>query len=503
MGEAKRREMIETLAGARCKPISRARFNLLTMGTRQLPQADLSEELSWWSIDGDTLLGMVGRDVIDDKYLWMVMARDRIGRFRCADLRVDYRSKSVAERQLRAEMAKIVDDGEVAEFGIQGDETNSPLDPFAVPPSTDPETLHPYFRQLATNRANAPARKVITELVLWLAPAEPQFVREFQGAGFDQRLWEMYLWAALREFRLDVTQLEAPDFLCRGLGGAFTIEATTVAPSERGPLSEHPEPQTPEELEVFLHDYMAIKFGSALTSKLRKRNKAGQPYWDRDESRDLPFLIALADFHDPATKDAPGSMVYTQSALWEYLYGLRISHHHNDQGGLIIDYEPVSEHTFGEKKIPSNFFASEEAENVAAVMFSNAGTLAKFDRMGVAAGFGAHGCTYIRRGFLPDPDPDAAEGRPFAVEVGADDYEEWWSQEVQVFHNPHARNPLPEEALLGATHHWLIDGKVMSSRPMDAVLSSTTMILQTVDTLEDEGSNKVSGEDQTPSPPSS
>jgi len=497
MGEAKRRKIIEMAAGERCMAISRARFNLLTMGTRQLPQADLCEELSWWSIDGDTLLGMVGRDKIDDDYLWMVMARDRIGRFRCASLKVNYRRNAIAERQLRAEMAKIVDDGEVAEFGTQGDETNSPLDPFAVPTSTNDAKLHPYFQQLATNHSNAPARKVITELALWLAPAEPQFVREFQGAGFDQRLWEMYLWAALREFRLDVTQLEAPDFLCRAPSGAFTIEATTVAPSEAGPLSKHPEPQTPEELEVFLHDYMAIKFGSALTSKLRKRNKAGQSYWDRDESRNRPFVIALADFHDPATKEVPGSMVYTQSALWEYLYGLRISHHHDGKGSLVIDYDLVSEHTYGEKTIPSNFFALQEAENVAAVVFSNAGTIAKFDRMGVAAGFGAQGCTYIRRGFLPDPDPDAAIGRPFAVEVSAEGYEEWWTQEVQVFHNPNARHPLPEEVLLGATHHWLVDGKVLSSRPLDAVLSSTTMILQTVDTFENERSNEPFDEKRT------
>ena len=39
----------------------------------------------------------------------------------------------------------------------------------------------------------------------------------------------------------------APDFLCRGPGNEFTVEATTVAPSKDGPLAEHPARETPEE----------------------------------------------------------------------------------------------------------------------------------------------------------------------------------------------------------------------------------------------------------------
>jgi hypothetical protein len=64
-------------------------------------------------------------------------------------------------------------------------------------------------------------------------------VEEFQNQAFDQRLWEIYLWAAFRDFGLDITQLEAPDFECRAPGIDFTVEATTVAPSMIGPLVEH------------------------------------------------------------------------------------------------------------------------------------------------------------------------------------------------------------------------------------------------------------------------
>lgn len=456
--------------------MTQARFDLLTMGTR-LPMAVMVEELSWWSCEDETLIGMVARDRTDDDYSWMVLARDRIGRFRAASFDVSLSSPEIAERRLVVEMAKVIDKGEIAEFGAQGDETNSPLDPFDVPASLDRTKLHPYFVILAESPGRAPARKVISELALWLAPKDPHFVREFQTDGFDQRLWELFLWAAFRESMLMVEQLEAPDFRCTAPSVAFTVEATTVAPSQSGPLADHPAPRTPDELQAFLRDYMAIKFGSALTSKLGKRNAAGERYWERPESRDIPFVIAVADFHAPATEDGPGSMVYTQEALWTYLYGVRTTHHHGADGRLVITNESVETHSYGTKTIPSGFFAQPDAENVSAVIFSNAGTLSKFDRMGTAAGYGATDHKYIRFGYLVDADPNAAQGRPFSVEVDADGYAERWTQELQVFHNPNAARPLSEDALPMATHHRLVDGQFVSEGAADTVLASMTLIL--------------------------
>lgn len=63
------------------------------------------------------MIGVVGRDRVDDDYLWMVLARDRIGRFRCAAVDTYLKSRQVAERRLWIEMTKVVDDGEVAAFG--------------------------------------------------------------------------------------------------------------------------------------------------------------------------------------------------------------------------------------------------------------------------------------------------------------------------------------------------------------------------------------------------
>jgi hypothetical protein len=173
-------------------------------------------------------------------------------------------------------------------------------------------------------------------------------------------------------------------------------------------------------------------------------------------------------------------MTYTQSALWQYLYGSRVTWHFKEDQ-LIIDSHKIGEHEYDGKKIPSGFFDLPDAENVSAVIFSNAGTIAKFDRMGVAAGYGAPGYGYFRLGLKYNPDPKAVVGEAFKVDVSDPDYEEYWTQEIQVFHNPNAKHPLPFEALLGATHHYFEDGQLQSRTPDDAVLSSFSMLIKYTD----------------------
>lgn len=239
-------------------------------------------------------------------------------------------------------------------------------------------------------------------------------------------------------------------------------------------------PKTIEETTAFLDDYMPIKYGSALFTKLNKQNTEGLHYWEREESRGKPFMLAIADFHMPAQGHELGSMTYTQSALWQYLYGTRV-YWEMEGDLLVVKPEEIGKHRFGAKEIPSGFFDQPKAENISAVIFSNAGTLAKFDRMGVVAGFGAKGYKYWRSGFRYNPDPNAFMGTPFSEEVKADDYEEYWTQEVQVFHNPNAKHPLPFSWLLGATHHYFEEGFMKSQAPMDSVLSSMTTVLKLVD----------------------
>ncbi|NVD45040.1 hypothetical protein [Qipengyuania atrilutea] len=286
----------------------------------------------------------------------------------------------------------------------------------------------------------------------------------------------------LREMGYDVTQPEAPDFHCVSPRGEFTIEATTCAPSQGGVLADHPNPRTPEEIKDFCKDYMPMKFGAALTGKLNKKTAAGESYWERGPGAGKPFVIAVADFHKPGDETSLGSMTYTQEALWRYLYGHRVEWQFID-GSLSIRSVKVEDHVYKGKSVEAGFFDRPGAENVSAVVFSNAGTLAKFDRMGVDAGFAPGRHIYRRIGFRLDPDPNAVVGTMFdeLVEAGSG---ERWSDEIQVFHNPNATLPLALEAFAGTTQHRFEDGSHVSYSSGTPVLSSQTIIIRLVDSDE-------------------
>lgn len=456
--------------------ISAERFALFSLGTRQSFVFHVAEELSYWSDLDETIIGLVARDQIDDDYSWVLLARDLLGRFRAVDLQTSLRSERVAAAQLRIRIAELTRASNLDELGIQGDETNSPVDLLTILPGSRSADLHPYFKALLETPGRQPARAVFKELGPWLTATDPHFVQEFQRHQFDQRLWELYLWASLRELGYDVAHGEAPDFLVGAPRGQFCVEATTVAPSKAGVLSNHPDPQTPEEKREFLRGYMPIKYGSSLTGKLNRRSAQGLAYWEEPIATGLPFIIAVADFHKPASGHELGSMVFTQSAIWAYLYGIDFEWSYVD-GDLIVEQLPLKSHRYNGKTIESGFFSLPDSENVAAVLFSNAGTLAKFDRMGVAAGFGADGYTYIRTGYRTDPDPNAEIGIKFVEVVGSESYEEGWADEIQIFHNPNAVNPLPFECFGPLTQHQIVEGQLVTTTGFDAIISSFTTII--------------------------
>lgn len=479
MGQGKQKRILREGREKLSYRVSPTRFNIFAIGTRLSRTRYAVEEISYWADYEERVLGVVFRDTTDDDFGWILLARDRLGRFRCVDLAVSLRSPEYATVGIRQRIAKAIGDDQIAALGREDDKTNYATNLLDVPLGTDPKTLHPHFRVLLKDPSRAPARAIFKEIGPWLTPSDPHFVSEFQFRQFDQRLWEIYLWSALREVGFDITQPEAPDFLCRAPGIEFTVEASTVAPSTSGALAIHPDPKTPEEMRAFLNDYMPMKFGSTLTSKLNKKNAAGQSYWERGATAGKPFVLAIADFHKSGGvgEREAGSMSYTHSAIWPYRYGRRVDWELLD-GTLVIRGVPVENFTYNGKRVSAGFFDLPGAENVSAVLFSNAGTLAKFDRIGVAAGFKSPGYRYFRVGVRLDPDPSAAHGRPFSEEVMPEGYSEGWADELQLFHNPRAKHALRKEAFTGITQHFIEDGQHVSYSYGRPVLSSQTLILK-------------------------
>jgi hypothetical protein len=464
------------------KPVSFARFRLYTLGSAR-PAGFPGELREIWENEAEDRMALLSRGDGEGGHL-LVLARAATGRFGPEGAAQAFPAFAAARGAAQARLAATALAAPAAAAKVQQYRRRFDL----LAPVVQVERQHPYFRRLLSAPHGGAARRILAEIGPWLAPTDPHFVREFQTAGHDQRLWEIYLWACLREAGYEVDQAEHPDFLLSRRGQArFSVEATTVAPSTDGVLADHPDPNTEEEMVAFLRDYMPMKFGGALTAKLNKR-VGGKPYWDLPGAAGLPFLIAVADFHVAATRLEPGSMTYSQTGLPIYLYGVEYDAEKDAKGELVIGYRKRPGHAYKAKKIESGFFELEGAEHVAAVLFSNAGTISKFTRMGVVAGFGGADFRYFRKGFVFDPDPNAATGKPFFVEIDPATYGEDWGDELQVFHNPRAALPFDPDLLPDATHHHWEDGAIVSYERGEGrrrrVTSSVTHNLHITDTPE-------------------
>ncbi len=454
------------------RSLSRQRWELLSLGTRLSSARILHSEVEHWSAGEERVLGLVAFDEHDRDFAWMALCRDAHGRFRAVDVRTDFTSQLTARISLKQHLQRLEFEEDLMTYGYQADEVGKPLN--LLDPSQSPaDKQHEFFKILINSDSHAGARAVFREIAPWVESADKNLVREFQTNGFNQRLWELYLWCALRELGFDLKWLEAPDLVASSPFAEIALEATTLAPSQSGPLALHPGTGTEKEMQRFLQDYMPMKFGSALNSKLSKRSD-GKAYWRRPESEGKPFLLAVADFHQPGSPGEIGSMVYTQSALWRYLYGQRVDIDWQD-GVPHMTVSPTSQHSYNGKTVPSGFFDLPDAENVSGVLFSNAGTLAKFNRIGTAAGFGSPALHLFRRGLRHNPDPEATMGLPFTEEVTSSSYRELWSEELQLFHNPKALHKIDPRGMPGIAHHFWIDGELHSIMPDAQVLSSVTV----------------------------
>ena len=174
-------------------------------------------------------------------------------------------------------------------------------------------------------------------------------------------------------------------------------------------------------------------------------------------------------------------MVWSREALPTYLYGLRADVEREGSDRRAIG-TPISNLT-GEHGIPAGLFRDPEFAHLSAVIFSNAGTMAKFNRMGFLAGWRPPGLEMIRRGILFDRTPGALEPIDFELSVGSAEYQslwpwgEAWCQELEVYHNPLAANPIPFDLIPGATHWFERKGDVECNTVWEnSVLSSVTLL---------------------------
>ncbi|KRA16814.1 hypothetical protein ASD69_08650 [Lysobacter sp. Root604] len=429
----------------------------------------LIEECEWLESEDGQMLGLVLRDRQDGDYQGAILAKDARERFRWITGTPFFDDIESTRAALFAEAQAIAP--RLDEERLQGDEQGDPVDFFADHIAR--ERMNPNFLCLIDEPGYSPARELIAPMMRWYDDVDGNFVEQFQSTGFDSRLLELYTFALLVEngFSIDRTQ-PAPDFLCEDGIGPIAIEVTTANPTQddRGNIVLPPEIRTPEDHTAYIKQYVPIKFGSALTSKLRKR------YWERPHVAGKPLVFLVQDFH------APMSMTFSRSGLTIYLYGYDHEWERDADGQLVILPRQVQEHRWLTKTIPSNFFGLPDAEHVSAILFNSGATLPKFNRIGYVAGFGTRQVRMIRSGTAVAHDPNATEPLRFTFDVADPRYEETWSEGMDVFHNPRALVPLPREHFPLAAHHVLEpDGQVRTTTPPWQPLASVTQIIMPAD----------------------
>ena len=441
--------------------ISKVRFDALASYCRHPVGSVVATELRWLASLDERVLAAIVLDHADEDFAAVILARDLAERYRWIDMTDWFTSPEEAVASLGGKVTNLLPQLETER--VQGDEPKRPIDFFQ--PTRAIQELHEDFCKLVFDEGFSPARRIIEPMMRWHEDADGNFVEQFQTAGFDARVWELYLFAVLSEAGC-MLESGVPDFEANGPLGTFFLEATTINPTidTTGSVVPPPPRDTPEQEFSYASEYLPIRYAGPLTTKLNRR------YWERPQVKGKPLVFAIQDFH------APMSMTWSRTALPTYLYGYTHTPKRGQDGSLSIVAEKLTMHRWGNKEVPSGFFDLPGAENVSAVIFNNSATISKFNRIGVLAGFGSGRVRLVRQGVVVDHDPNASVPKPFVRIVG-EKYTESWIEGMDVFHNPRARYPLEPGILDGAAHHRLLeDGLVESLTPEWHPLASITKI---------------------------
>jgi hypothetical protein len=415
---------------------------------------------AWQSEDG-LACGVVTQDVTDESFGFLVMRRqvDLVWTVTAKEHGFASKAEACARMEPRLKNGaprEPIPSGTPARPALYDLGERTPSDVFKV----------------LTNVSHIPAAWTLQQLYLALPKPDRNWVSDCQTRNFHTRLWEAQLLASFREQGLLVTQPhESPDFRIENrLGGEAWVEAVTANPSVPYNHVNAPRSVAPTAQEEIFFGAAALRFAKTLGNKLDRR------YDQLPQVVGKPFMIAIADFQ------APASMIWSREGLIGYLHG---------EGARVAEVEGAPKavampatHLLGPSAFPAGLFAADRHDELSAVIFSNACSIAKLNRVAVSGRGAPEGLRYTRIGNFFDPSPDALKGIPFCLDVTSDEYRglwphgyEPWSAELEIFHNPFARHPTPFALLPEATHWFEHDGEwACRSVYATSILWSQTLI---------------------------
>jgi len=425
--------------------IPKAKFEALSYARAPLVKT-MSDEVEWYSNESNTVLGTILIDNIDNDYVAVVLGRDEVGVFRWIDGLHSIDSITKARAILKKRICiQSKSCSNVFPQGLVKRKKN-----LIFHPVVKIDKMLEDYKTLVNSEFFSPAKELIREIAYSFEDPDGNYIEQFQSSGFNARMWELYLYALFHEMDFMISrEFNSPDYVIEKGGIRVCIEAVTINPSQHH--VDEDEPQTVEEVDRLLLDYMPIKYSGGLRNKLLKK------YWEKSHVSGNPLLIAIHDFHQ---KD---SMMWSRKALESYLFGARRSYSFTPKGGVVESVDIIADHRLGEKVIPSGFFSQPDSENISAVIHSNQATIGKFLRMGCLAEFGRKDLDvkFVGQAIYNNNQLHIN----FESDVCSEEYEEYWKDSITIYHNPDALFPLDRDLFPGVAHVYFCDNNFYSIKP--------------------------------------
>ena len=293
-------------------------------------------------------------------------------------------------------------------------------------PVVSEEAQHQNFRMIMRypNPFNC---GVLNEWARGFKDRDRKFVREFQTT-FDSSFWELYLFAVMKHFHLEVDfSFSAPDFVITNHGG-INVEATVASHAQGStPESVQSCAPIPDDLNEFNRQTI-IRISNSFAAKRRKyiESYSGLPH-----VQNRPFVLAVSAF------DRPFAWLACQRAIEAVLYGYYVDEERYLREGGALEGQRVESVTKDNmSSVPVGIFASNEFAWLSAVIFSSTASWGKV------------------RALSSDPNPNTifqavqrnlSDVTPLVTKARKSDYHESLLDGLRVYHNPEAAHKLNQD----------------------------------------------------------
>lgn len=437
--------------------ISKEQFDMFFYGRTPYLKT-FSTEISWFKFekDGVTLLATILLCNIDNDFNAIILGRDLNKKFRAINVLASFTSQDNLIIKLNSCISQMLSQHHDGLF-MQGDESPETFSLFMSKVPKAKRNI--YLKMLLEDPHHYPAYIVLEELAYWFKDPDGIFIRDFQSASFNSRLFELYLNAVFYEldFASDRSHNQ-PDFLLSKFGVEISVEAVSIAETEDPLEKKIIDHKHFEEIDDHVKNTMPFRFARSLLKKVNHRPEPNKVYyWELEHTKNKPFLIAMQDYSKRM------SMGYSNPALHSYLYGVDI-----ETG------EKIESHNHQTRSIKSNFYSSPKNKHVSAVLLTTQATLPKFNRMGILAGIEPKGFKMMVSGSKTD---DEFNITPFFSDVSDSKYEEPWCTAAYMYHNPNAIHPIDYRLFPNVVHVFQKDDGFEELIPKNYILQSSTIVL--------------------------